>query len=274
MPSFRTRMSTTPIPTRSARSSGQSTVNVSHVNASGATPSGFRISAPGFALSKLVAEAVAKSPNAKLVLLAKHGLVTWGESAEESYCSTLEAINRAAAFNAERTTGKAAFGGVAIEPVDEPTRDALLEELLPAVRGAVSVDGPRILQVDTSAEVIEFACGLEAPTLSQVGAACPDHLVHTRRRPVFVPFEGGADLKQRTLQAIADWQRDEVDYFDRYHSDEPFGDPSPRVIVLQGIGLVSVGRTVKAARLAARSVPPRDQRDEGRFRARRVRLSR
>jgi rhamnose utilization protein RhaD (predicted bifunctional aldolase and dehydrogenase) len=36
---------------------------------------------PGFALSKLVADAVAAHPEAKLVLLAKHGLVTWGASA-------------------------------------------------------------------------------------------------------------------------------------------------------------------------------------------------
>src|SRR5215216_4596408 len=58
---------------------------------------------PGFALSKLVAEAVAAHPEAKVVLLAKHGLVTWGDTAQDSYVATLEAINRAAAFTAEQT---------------------------------------------------------------------------------------------------------------------------------------------------------------------------
>src|SRR5262249_49385561 len=51
---------------------------------------------PGFALSRLVAQALDAHPEARIVLLAKHGLVTWGESAEESYAATLEAINRAA----------------------------------------------------------------------------------------------------------------------------------------------------------------------------------
>jgi rhamnulose-1-phosphate aldolase/alcohol dehydrogenase len=197
---------------------------------------------PGFALSKLVADAVRAHPEAKLVLLAKHGLVTWGETADESYRATLEAINRAAAFNAERTAGSAPFGGPGLEPAADA--EALLQELLPAIRGAVSIDGPRILQVDTSPAAIEFACGSGSPALSQVGAACPDHLVHTRRRPVFV--EHGGDVRER----IAEWQRDEVEYFERYRHDESFGDPSPRVIVLQGIGLVTVGRTLKAARLA------------------------
>ncbi len=66
---------------------------------------------PGFALSKLVAEAVAAHPEAKMVLLAKHGLVTWGDTAEEAYAATLDAINRAAAFVAERAAGKEPFGG-------------------------------------------------------------------------------------------------------------------------------------------------------------------
>jgi rhamnulose-1-phosphate aldolase/alcohol dehydrogenase len=207
---------------------------------------------PGFALSKLVAEAVAAHPDARLVLLAKHGLVTWGETAEDSYRSTLDAINRAAAFIADRSAGTTPFGGAAVARVEAP--QALLTEVLPAIRGAVSVDGPRILQVDTSAEAVDLACGADSPALSQVGAACPDHLVHTRRRPVFVEFdpatEDAAVLRERVVVAIAAWQRDERAFFERYRRDEAFGDPSPRVIVLQGIGLVSVGRTVKAARLA------------------------
>jgi rhamnulose-1-phosphate aldolase/alcohol dehydrogenase len=206
---------------------------------------------PGFALSKLVAEAVSAHPEAKLVLLAKHGLVTWGETAEDSYRSTFDAINRAAEFSAERTGGVVPFGGRAVVPVHA---EQVLDEVLPAIRGAVSVDGPRILQVDTSPEIVEFACGAESPGLSQVGAACPDHLVHTRRRPVFVPFDPTVDdakaLRERALAAIADWQQEEVEYFERYRSDESFGDPSPRVIIVQGVGLISVGRTVKAARLA------------------------
>jgi NAD(P)-dependent dehydrogenase (short-subunit alcohol dehydrogenase family) len=65
---------------------------------------------------------------------------------------------------------------------------------------------------------------------------------------VFVPH--GEGLKDRTLAAIAEWQREEVEFFEHHGDDDAFGDPSPRVIVLQGIGIVTVGRTLKAARLA------------------------
>jgi rhamnulose-1-phosphate aldolase/alcohol dehydrogenase len=209
---------------------------------------------PGFALSKLVAEAVAAHPEAKIVLLAKHGLVTWADTAEASYAATLEAINRAAAFVAERTGGREPFGGRLVEPLGETERDALLAAVLPALRGAVSLDGRRVLQVDTSPEVLAFACGNDSPGLSQVGAACPDHLVHTRRRPVWVEFDSGADdasaLADRLVQRVREWQERERLYFDAHQSDDWMSDPSPRVVVIQGVGLVSVGRTLKAARVS------------------------
>jgi rhamnulose-1-phosphate aldolase/alcohol dehydrogenase len=209
---------------------------------------------PGFALSKLVADAVAEHPEATVVLLAKHGLVTWGETAEESYAATLDAINRAAAFVAERTQGKPPFGGAGIEPLGDAERTELLANVLPVLRGAVSVDGPRILQVDTSAEVLEFVCGADSPDLSQVGAACPDHLVHTRRLPVWVDFdphsEGVGVLRERIVQRVGEWRARELGYFERHRDEDRLSDPSPRVVAIQGVGLVSVGRTLKAAGLA------------------------
>jgi rhamnulose-1-phosphate aldolase/alcohol dehydrogenase len=209
---------------------------------------------PGFALSKLVAEAVEANPQARMVLLAKHGLVTWGETAQESYEATLEAINRAAAFIAERASGKEPFGGEAVAPLGEGARDGLLAGVLPVLRGVVSVDGPRILHVDASEAVLSFVCGRESPGLSQVGAACPDHLVHTRRRPVWVEFDPGSEdaavLSGRVVERVREWQQRERGYFERYSDGDVLSDPSPRVVLIQGVGLVSVGRTARAAGLA------------------------
>jgi rhamnulose-1-phosphate aldolase/alcohol dehydrogenase len=209
---------------------------------------------PGFALSKLVAEAVAAHPEAKIVLLAKHGLVTWGDTAEEAYAATLDTINRAAAFVAELAAGKEPFGGSRTVALDDGARDELLASVLPALRGAVSVDGPRILQVDTSPAVLEFACGHDSAELSQVGAACPDHLVHTRRRPVWVSFDAATEdatvLSSRIVECVAAWQASEREYFEAYQDGDRMSDPSPRVVIVEGVGMVSIGRTLKAARVS------------------------
>ena len=209
---------------------------------------------PGFALSKLVADAVSEHPEAKLVLLAKHGLVVWGATAVESYASTLDAINRAAAFVAERSNGEP-FGGPARAPLEDERRLDLLAAVRPALRGALGVDGPRVLQVDNSPEVIEFVCGRDAHELSQVGAACPDHLVHTKRRPVWIEFDPDQDdatvLQERLVEQVRAFQQREQEYFERYSAEgDTLLDPSPRVVLIEGVGLVSAGRTLKAARLS------------------------
>jgi rhamnulose-1-phosphate aldolase/alcohol dehydrogenase len=209
---------------------------------------------PGFALSKLVADGVAENPAAKLVLLAKHGLVTWGATAAESYAATLDAINRAAAFVGDRSLATP-FGGPLRAPIDDERRLALLAEVLPALRGALSVDGPRVLQVDLSPPVLEFVCGRDARELSQVGAACPDHLVHTKRRPAWIEFDANRDdaavLRERLIEHVHAFQEREQEYFERYRGEgDSLLDPSPRVVLIEGIGLVSVGRTLKAARLS------------------------
>src|SRR5205085_11653176 len=68
---------------------------------------------PGFGLAREVALAVKARPDVKLVILAKHGLVTWGETDEACYASTLATIARARDFVEERIThaGRSVFGG-------------------------------------------------------------------------------------------------------------------------------------------------------------------
>ncbi len=52
---------------------------------------------PGFAMSRTIAELLDANPRARAVILEKHGLVTWGETGEESYRATIEFVTRAAA---------------------------------------------------------------------------------------------------------------------------------------------------------------------------------
>jgi rhamnulose-1-phosphate aldolase/alcohol dehydrogenase len=210
---------------------------------------------PGFALSKLVAEAVASSPAAGIVLLAKHGLVTWGATAAESYAATLDAINRAAAFVEERRSAAEPFGGAARAPLEHDRRVALLAEVMPALRGALSVDGQRVLQIDLSPAVLEFVAGRDSHELSQVGAACPDHLVHTKRRPAWIEFDPESDdaagLRDRLVEQVGLFHERERAYFEKYRAaGDTLLDPSPRVVLIEGVGLVSAGRTLKAAKLA------------------------
>jgi rhamnulose-1-phosphate aldolase/alcohol dehydrogenase len=213
---------------------------------------------PGFILSKQVGEAVRNNPNARFVLLAKHGLVTWGETHEESYSRTIEAINRAAEFVASRAGEP--FGGQKVEPLAPKQRESLLAEVLPALRGALSSGAEeashKILRIDhTSEDVLEFVCGRDSKDLSQVGAACPDHLVRTKVKPLWVGFdpesEGAEELKERLREGVETYCREYEAYFSRHEeADEEMFDPNPRVVLIRGVGLVAAAKNAKEANLS------------------------
>src|SRR6266852_8927379 len=71
---------------------------------------------PGVGLAREVVLALRAKPHAKLVILAKHGLITWGETDEACYASTLATIAQARDYVEARfaRTGRAVFGGVRI----------------------------------------------------------------------------------------------------------------------------------------------------------------
>jgi rhamnulose-1-phosphate aldolase/alcohol dehydrogenase len=213
---------------------------------------------PGFTLSKQVGEAVKNNPDVKFILLAKHGLVTWGDTHEESYGRTIEAINRAAGFVAGRAGEP--FGGREVEPPAPERREALLAGVLPALRGALSSGSEesshKILRTDyTSEDVLTFVCGRDSEELSQVGAACPDHLVRTKVRPLWIrcdPANEGADeLAERLRDGVARYREDYEAYFSRHEeADEEMFDPNPRVVYIEGLGLVAAANNAKEANLS------------------------
>src|SRR5947209_13800391 len=198
---------------------------------------------PGFTLSKQVGEAVKQNPQAKLALFAKHGLVTWGDSPEESYTRTIDAINAAADFVVQRAGDRAPFGGQRFSPPAPQQQEELFAAILPTLRGAVSTLNPKILLVDTSPDVMEFVCGEDSRELSQVGAACPDHLIRTKMRPLWIEFDPGRespdDLKSRIHEEVEKYRAWYESYFARNKErlrtpEDAMFDPYPRVVLIAG----------------------------------------
>lgn len=211
---------------------------------------------PGFELARRVGGLVRANPRLRLVVLAKHGLVTWGDSAEESYRTTIEVTNAAAEFiNAhgagERFGPRAASNG----RLEDGERAALLRAVLPAVRGAVGSERSKICVLDESAQALRFLDSRDAQTVASTGAACPDHLVHTKRIPLWVPFnpevDDAATLSARIRELADRFRADYAGYFGRHSADgDRPADPDPRVVAIEHLGLVGVGTSVRAAHLS------------------------
>lgn len=111
---------------------------------------------PGFLFSKMIAEAVEANPNAELVLMEKHGLVTWDETAKESYDTTIRIINEAESYIQEKVAASNLFGGQKYDTLPKKEREEILFEILPTIRGLVSEDEQAILSYFDDEQKMEF----------------------------------------------------------------------------------------------------------------------
>lgn len=205
---------------------------------------------PGFPLAKWIADGVRANPQADVVIMGKHGLTVWGDTSRRCYEQTIRVIQEAEAFTRDRRQSRRVFASAAV-PLPENERRRAWLALLPALRGALSTPRPAILQVDDSEAALAFVDGRGVAAYSQVGAACPDQLIHTRRLPLLIdwqPSQGIDALATTAQQVVADYAADYARYFDEYR--EP-GDamltPYPRVALIPGLGLVTAGPDAAAA---------------------------
>ena len=204
---------------------------------------------PGFHLSKLVGLSVKESVDLKGVVLVNHGLFTWGDDTRSAYDQHIDLVNRAEAFIAAGS--KSVFGGWARNLLDTVERRRVAARLAPALRGLVSRQQPMVLRFDDSDDVLEFIGSRDGKRLSAIGPATPDHLIHTKRRPLWldVPDSADADAVSTQLErALEDYAQDYTAWYQSHTSGEhPMLDPSPRVILLPGVGMWTTGKDAQAA---------------------------
>ena len=214
---------------------------------------------PGFTLSKMIAEGVQNNPNAELVLMEKHGLVVWGETAQESYDKTIAIINEAENYIHNKSNNKIeeekVFGGAKYPALKEEEAEEILSQVMPVIRGAVSGEKQMLLTYDREEDVLQFVNSKDAQSLSQIGAACPDHLVHTKRQPLYIEWDPVtkdiASLKEKIKLGIENFKKEYTAYFERNKEDgDQISETAPRIILIPGIGMVNTGKTLAMAKVS------------------------
>src|SRR5438132_1459989 len=183
---------------------------------------------PGFRLSRDVAEAF--DPQRSGIVLMNHGLITWGSSAREAYERHVELVSKAEKFLARVGAAfRPPVGG--LKPAATP--------IAPALRGALCRERKFILEFDDSPEVLEFLARDDAKRITQIGPATPDHLLYTKRFPLFL--EDGEDVDRYVERYTKS--------YNNFKTNFSMLDPTPRVILEPGVGMWTVGKDARAARI-------------------------
>jgi rhamnulose-1-phosphate aldolase/alcohol dehydrogenase len=208
---------------------------------------------PGFLLSKKTGEAFAKNPGLRAIILDKHGLITWGASAKEAYLETIRMISEAERFiTRHRRRPAARLSGPV---VSRETRHAVAAAIAPTVRGEVGRGKRMVLLYEDDPELLRFIHHPKAKSLSQIGPFTPDHLMHTKPRPLFLEMNGSSRPDPGKIiaaipKAMAQYRKRYADYFDRYKTPGvTMLDPNPRVILIPGVGIFTTGKDRRASRI-------------------------
>ncbi|WP_457329686.1 bifunctional rhamnulose-1-phosphate aldolase/short-chain dehydrogenase [Rhizobacter sp. P5_C2] len=213
---------------------------------------------PGFELGMQLQRHVAEHPGLRGLVLAGHGLFTWGDDARSCYENTVGVIRDAQAWlQAERRERKlVSFGGTAREPLPGDEQQALLARLLPVLRGAVSRSGHKLAHVDRSATVQEFVNSRDLDRLAALGTSCPDHFLRTKIRPLILPASlyalQGPALAAAIEERLAAYRADYSAYYERCKrpNSPALRDPNPVIVLLPGVGMVSLAKDKATARIA------------------------
>ncbi len=215
---------------------------------------------PGFALAKRCADAYEavrrRGVEPSVMVLEKHGLFTWGDTAKESYERTIAAVTRAERAIADRRkTGVVTSGA---------RHTSAASSLLPALRGALAraagepfEQGP-IIVLDASENALAFLDRRDAPALTEVGCATPDHVIRTKPTALFVrdvALDDATRLSEQLSAGIDEFARRYDAYFAetcaRRGVTKKKLDPWPRVVLLPGVGACAVGTTIDQARIVS-----------------------
>ena len=204
---------------------------------------------PGYELGLWLEKFCLENPKANGVVLESHGLFTWGDTPKECYETTIRIISRAMEWLAEKTAGKAVFGGAKVKPLDTAARRDVASKLMPAIRGLISASEKKAGHFDDSPQVLEFVGSNRMAELAALGTSCPDHFLRTKIRPLVVDFDPSKPDIAATVaglgEAVSAYRDGYAAYYDACkHPDSPaMRDPNAVVYLIPGVGMIIFAMT-------------------------------
>ncbi|MEI6668342.1 MAG: bifunctional aldolase/short-chain dehydrogenase [Acidobacteriota bacterium] len=217
---------------------------------------------PGFLLAKAAAAAITAAPGVRGLVLMKHGLMTWGDTARASYESHIDLVARAGTLIASRSRKGAR---VSVSGPSVATARERLEQIGPIIRGQLAhasadADSPweRVVLAPLITEQVLGA--LAAPGARDALVTPPltaDHLIRTRNLPLWfdpLTLDDAGSFANAFREAVRTYSAAYESYLDRHRPSleaglETFA-PRPRVVLIPGVGAICAGCDSRAAAIS------------------------
>jgi len=212
---------------------------------------------PGFDLGLKLQGVCREHPKARGAIMGQHGLINWSNDDKACYDLSLELIEKAAQYIADRDKGEKTFGGAKFTSLPPEKRKELFVQVLPWLRGQICQSQRLIGTIQDDETLLRFVNSVDAPRLAELGTSCPDHFLRTKIKPLYVDWnpqkEHFAALKTKLETGLVKYREDYIAYYKKCkHADSPaMRNPNPTVILIPGLGMIAWGKDKSESRVTA-----------------------
>ena len=207
---------------------------------------------PGFGLAKKINEIYLKNTKINCLILLNHGIFTFAEDAKESYSLMIKYVSQA-----ERAIKKLRIKK--IKQINSYSTKFSISEAAPIIRGLLSENKNKkfIVNYRLNKNLKYFINGKNLKNYSMKGTATPDHVIRVKPFPLIITPKKNStiqDFEISAKKAFDSYRKKYIKYFDtnknKVKEKKIILDTSPRVILVQNVGLFTVGNSLNAAKIA------------------------
>ncbi len=208
---------------------------------------------PGYGLAQKIKEVYNKNPNINCLILLNHGIFTFSDDAKESYDLMIKYVT-----DAEKALRK--LKRKKIKQITKLNTKITPSQIAPILRGLASKGANKkfILTFRNNKILNYFINGNDVERYSTEGTATPDHVIRVKPFPLIIkPKDNSSidDFKKTAIKAFINYKKKYLKYFQqnqkKVKEKKTMLDTSPRVILVQNIGVFCIGDNLKAAKVAA-----------------------
>ena len=207
---------------------------------------------PGFMLAKKVYEIYSKNPKLNCLILMNHGIFTFADSAKEAYDLMIKYVSQA-----ERAVRK--LKSKKIKQIKKFSTKFNAHEIAPIIRGLLSEnkDQKFVVNYRLNKHLKYFINGKNVRTYSSKGTATPDHVIRVKPFPLVITPKKNSSIEEFKItakKAFENYRKKYIHYFNvnkkKAKGKKVMLDTSPRVVLVQNVGMFSVGKDLGAAKIA------------------------
>ena len=203
---------------------------------------------PGFVLAKAVDKIYNKNPNVKGLILYKHGIFTFGNTAKESYDEMIRLVTKAEKYLKSEKQKK-------LPSIKSKKTPFGPDTIAPIIRGLLSKSTNYVLNFRSNNQLMDIIDSKDARKFLAKGVVTPDHVIRIKPKILVINInncKSVSSLEKIISKKINDYSLGYKKYFNKYNipkKQNKMLDPVPKIIAIQSMGLFSAGKSLSDSKV-------------------------